>query len=255
MFCKNCGKEIEPGAKFCKECGAPVEAPAQPQAGPEIIPEVKPKKAKKPFYKRWWFWVIVAILVLGSCGQSGSKTNGEETPSAVATKPKEEDTTAVTSKTELKPSETTVPADNSTTGEKNALKKAKNYLSFTAFSRTGLIAQLEYEGFSNAEATYAVDKCGADWKEQAEKKAKSYLQISAFSKKGLVEQLEYEGFTSDEATHGVDNCGADWKDQAAKKAKSYLELSSFSRSSLIDQLVFEGFTTEQAEYGASQNGY
>ena len=45
MFCKNCGKEIEPGAKFCKECGAPFEAPAQPQAWPEIIPEGKPKKS------------------------------------------------------------------------------------------------------------------------------------------------------------------------------------------------------------------
>lgn len=68
MYCKNCGKEISAGAKFCQECGTPVTEPIQPQVGPEIIPEVKSKKAKKPFYKRWWFWVIVVILVLGSCG-------------------------------------------------------------------------------------------------------------------------------------------------------------------------------------------
>ena len=68
MYCKNCGKEISAGAKFCQECGTPVTEPIQPQVGPEIIPEVKQKKAKKPFYKRWWFWVIVAIMILGSCG-------------------------------------------------------------------------------------------------------------------------------------------------------------------------------------------
>ena len=33
-----------------------------------------------------------------------------------------------------------------TTGEQNALDSANRYLSFTAFSRTGLIDQLEYEG-------------------------------------------------------------------------------------------------------------
>ena len=105
MFCKNCGKEIEPGAKFCKECGAPVEAPAQPQAGPEIIPEAKPKKAKKPFYKRWWFWVIVAILVLGSCGKTSTKTSQNAEPTAnsaptVTTKPSETTVAAATSSNE-----------------------------------------------------------------------------------------------------------------------------------------------------------
>ena len=104
-------------------------------------------------------------------------------------------------------------------------------------------------------AKYGVDKCGANWNEQALKKAKSYIKISAFSYKGLIEQLEFEGFTSSEATYGVDRCGANWNEQAAKKAKSYLSISSFSRSGLIEQLEFEGFTTAQAEYGVTANGY
>lgn len=148
----------------------------------------------------------------------------------------------------------TMPVDTATVGEKNALKKAKSYLSFTGFSYTGLIWQLEYEGFTTEEATYAADNCGADWYEQAEKKAKSYLEISAFSQKGLIEQLEYEGFTTSEAAQAVANCGADWYEQAVKKAASYLELSAFSRSGLIDQLVYEGFTNEQAAHGATENG-
>ena len=50
---------------------------------------------------------------------------------------------------------------------KNALKSADSYLRYSAFSHDGLINQLEYEGYSTEEATYAADNCGADWDEQA----------------------------------------------------------------------------------------
>ena len=139
------------------------------------------------------------------------------------------------------------------TGESNALNKANSYLSFSAFSYSGLVEQLEYEGFTHEEAEYGADHCGADWKEQALQKANSYLSFSAFSYSGLIDQLEYEGFTLEEAEYGVDKCGADWKEQAAKKAADYLEFSSFSRNDLIDQLEYEGFTLEEAEYGVSQS--
>ena len=91
-----------------------------------------------------------------------------------------------------------------TRGEENALKKAHSYLDYSAFSYSGLIDQLKYEGYSTSEATYAADHCGADWKEQAVKKAKSYLKYSSFSYDGLVDQLEYEGFTHEQATYGAD---------------------------------------------------
>ena len=142
-----------------------------------------------------------------------------------------------------------------TMGQKNARKKAESYLDFSAFSRESLIEQLEFEGFSNEDAVYAVDNVDVDWNEQALEKAKSYLDFSAFSEEGLIEQLEFEGFTSSEAKYGVYNCGADWNEQAAKKAESYLEFSSFSRDGLIDQLEFEGFTHEQAVYGVEAVGY
>ena len=144
--------------------------------------------------------------------------------------------------------------DTVTTSQSNALKKAKEYLSFMCFSREGLIDQLEYEEFSREDAVYAVDHCGADWNDQALGKAKEYLSFTSFSYSGLIDQLEYEGFTLDQATYGADNCKADWKEQAAKKAKEYLEFMSFSRGDLIDQLIYEGFTREQAEYGADQAG-
>ena len=145
--------------------------------------------------------------------------------------------------------------DGASVGEKNALKKAQSYLNYSAFSRSGLIKQLEYEGFTPEQCKYAVDRCNADWYEQAVKKARSYVNYSAFSRNGLVHQLEYEGFTSGEAEHGADNCGANWFEQAVKKADSYLKYSSFSRTRLIEQLKYEGFTAEQAEYAVNQVGY
>ena len=144
---------------------------------------------------------------------------------------------------------------NASVGERNALKSANSYLRYTAFSAQGLIDQLEFEGYSTEEATYAIEHCGADWNEQAIKKAKSYLSYTSFSKGGLIKQLEFEKFTSSEAEYGADHCDADWNEQAVKKAESYLSLSSFSRDRLIKQLEFDGFTHEQAVYGAEENGY
>ena len=141
-----------------------------------------------------------------------------------------------------------------TISQNNALKEAQSYLRVSAFSREGLIDQLEYEGFSTADATYGVDNSGANWFEQAEKSAKSYLKSSSFSYTGLIKQLEFEKFTSEQARYGVDNCGADWYEQAVKTAASYMRSSSFSHSRLVDQLIFEGFTADQAEYGVTQNG-
>ena len=85
-----------------------------------------------------------------------------------------------------------------------ALAAAKNYLKTMGFSKAGLIDQLEFEGYTAAEATYAVNNCGANWKEQAERVAKNYLKTMAFSKQGLIDQLEYEGFTSEEAAYGAE---------------------------------------------------
>lgn len=94
-----------------------------------------------------------------------------------------------------------------TVSQGNALDQASSYLSYTAFSRTGLIDQLEYEGYTNDDATFAVDHVTVDWMVQAEKKAASYLDYTSFSRSGLIDQLEYEGFTSEQAEHGVDSVG------------------------------------------------
>lgn len=99
----------------------------------------------------------------------------------------------------------TKPAE--TVSQKNAVKKAKSYISFAGFSRDGLVAQLEYDQFSNADAMYGADNSGADWNEQAAKKAKSYMEFSSFSRGSLIAQLEYDKFTPEQAAHGADSVG------------------------------------------------
>ncbi len=93
------------------------------------------------------------------------------------------------------------------TGQKNALKKADQYLDVVPLSYSGLISQLEYEGYSTDEATYAADNCGADWNEQAAKKAAIYLELMSFSREGLIEQLKFDGFTYEQAVYGVESNG------------------------------------------------
>ena len=91
--------------------------------------------------------------------------------------------------------------------QRQAIGTAEDYLDYTAFSRKGLIEQLEYEGFSNADATYAVDSIEVDWQEQAVKMAQNYLDYSTFSRSGLIEQLVYEGFSNDMASYAASQVG------------------------------------------------
>lgn len=66
---------------------------------------------------------------------------------------------------------------------------------------------MEYEGYSTADATGAVDALSPDWNAQAAKAAKNYLEVSPFSRSGLIEQLKYEGYTQEQAVYGVSQAG------------------------------------------------
>lgn len=94
-----------------------------------------------------------------------------------------------------------------TVAQQNAVRKAEEYLNVMPFSKSGLIEQLEFEGFTNEEAVYGVNNVSVDWNEQAVKKAEEYLDIMPFSRSGLIEQLEFEGFTYEQAVYGVEQNG------------------------------------------------
>jgi TM2 domain-containing membrane protein YozV len=87
--------------------------------------------------------------------------------------------------------------------QQNAVGKAQSYVQYQAFSRSGLIKQLEFEGYSTEDATFAVDYIAPDWNAQAAAKAKSYLENQSFSRQGLYDQLVFEDFSDAEANAGL----------------------------------------------------
>ena len=56
ISCKSCGEQIAKGAKSCPHCGA---------------------KNKKPFYKKWWFLLIVIIFAIGIIPTENNDTSDD----------------------------------------------------------------------------------------------------------------------------------------------------------------------------------
>ena len=98
-------------------------------------------------------------------------------------------------------------ANRLTTAQENAKRKAESYLEMSGFSRSGLIGQLQFEGFTANDAKRAIDSMNVNWNTEADQKAKSYVEMSGFSRSGLIEQLQFEGFTSAQAAHGAASVG------------------------------------------------
>ena len=90
-----------------------------------------------------------------------------------------------------------------TSGQENAVRSAEDYISMSGFSRSGLVEQLEFAGYSTKDAAFAGDHLNVDWNEQAARSAEDYVSMSGFSRSGLIEQLEYEGYTRQQAEYGA----------------------------------------------------
>lgn len=95
--------------------------------------------------------------------------------------------------------------DNAPREHRNALNKAKDYLYFSSFSKSGLYEQLIFEEFPEDAAQFAIDNIQVDWDSQALNKAIDYLDFSSFSDQGLYDQLIFEGFSPEQAQYALDN--------------------------------------------------
>jgi hypothetical protein len=176
--------------------------------------------------------VVFAIIGAVSNGGKSPATTAVDTTSAavVATKPAAAPSSSSSSAPAPAPAAVTTttqapppPAPSATTkteapvqltaSQEQAVGAARDYLSFQAFSRKGLIRQLSSNagsGFSTNDATFAVDSLTVNWNEQAAKSAKDYLSFQHFSRSGLIEQLESSagsGFTHAQAVYGVNKAG------------------------------------------------
>ena len=172
-------------------------------------------KPSRPWFKKKRFVIPIALVVaIGIASSMGGNNSSTLDPSADQLQTSQEEATTEIETPEFVPpvevTEEEVVEDNSSS-ETNIQYQARNmaadYLDTMAFSLTGLIEQLEYEGFSNADATYGAKAINADWNEQAALAAEAYLDTMSFSRSGLIEQLIFEGFTPAQAKYGVDAVG------------------------------------------------
>jgi Host cell surface-exposed lipoprotein len=192
-----------------------------PDGSPEWgSPSSPPPQPKPPMWRRPWPVITGAVLVgltglviLG--GTMAPPTDDVQQPQPTVTGPVPDSTwktpaSTVTTTGAVAAPETTEPPVTKpelTMSQEQAIGKAEDYLDTSHFSRTGLIEQLKFEGYSKADATFAVNYIDVNWKEQAAGKAQDYLDTSHFSRSGLIEQLKFEGFTTAEATYGVNEVG------------------------------------------------
>lgn len=63
--CKQCGKEINKKEKICTHCGA--------------------ENKGKPLYKKWWFWLIVAIILISVFSDDDKSTDSDKADKAEVT--------------------------------------------------------------------------------------------------------------------------------------------------------------------------
>lgn len=111
MVCKKCGKELDDKAVVCPGCGIAV-------------------KAKKSLFKKWWFWLIVGIVVIAIATSGGDSESGT-TPQA------DIETPIVYEQVDLK----TMFADL----EANAMKAEANYQD-KYIEVTGTISNFDSDG-------------------------------------------------------------------------------------------------------------
>lgn len=72
--CKNCGNPLPEKATVCPSCGA---------------------KNKKPIYKKWWFWVVIVLIVAGIISNRGNESvSSDNLPSSLVSSGAEKDATS-----------------------------------------------------------------------------------------------------------------------------------------------------------------
>jgi hypothetical protein len=188
------------------------------QGGPETPQSTKADrkaakayaKALRPWYKkkRWWAAGLLLIVIIAAAGTGG----GSDKPAGTASENTSDSQSEKPGAEKPNMAEKPAPEDEPemTSGQENALASAQNYLDLSGFSKAGLIQQLSSpagEGYSKADATFAVNHVDADWNAEAVEAARNYLDISPMSKAALIEQLSSaagDKFTAAQARYAAD---------------------------------------------------
>lgn len=173
----------------------------------------KSGEAKKPIYKRVWFWILV-VVILAAIGAAAGGSGGKDGDGADPAGQNQisADASADGSKGSSEASESQSQAEPEVPREyQSALAKAESYSELMHMSKQGIYDQLvsEYgDQFTPEAAQYAIDNLDADYKANALEKARSYQDTMDMSPAAIHDQLtsEYgEKFTEEEADYAIEN--------------------------------------------------
>ncbi len=76
--CSMCGAELQEGTNFCPICGASITGQILPESNLVVttqneFTERSRGTRKKPIFRRWWFWILVLVLIGSVVSRQGSQ--------------------------------------------------------------------------------------------------------------------------------------------------------------------------------------
>lgn len=202
MYCRKCGAPLDDDALFCSKCGQKTL-----EAKQAVVKNVGQTNKKAQRLIGIALCTVLAIVVLGSIGESTSKISGYNSTSVKS---------SYSSSSKSNYSAYSTPSTTPNTGVsqeyQNALTKGLSYAKNLHMSKKGVYDQLTSsygEGFSADAAQYAIDNMtGVDWNANALAKAQEYYTGMSMSKSAVYDQLtsEYgEQFTASQAQYAIDH--------------------------------------------------
>lgn len=206
MKCNQCGTDFE--GKFCPNCGAPNPSEANgaqaQQATPVYTQPVMQQpiqQPKKPIYKKWWFWVIIAVVVIAivaNLGGNGDKSPTKDTGSGTSS-------TAVISEDTSDASSTLSESNTSTTSSKAAESSKPAESSKAETSSTQTVSK--YEQIYNEYAQKIKDAAPTS----------SITELAEISNEGVSKMAEYMY-----SAKGTDGQYATYEEWAGKLMDVYM---------------------------------
>lgn len=110
-----------------------------------------------------------------------------------------------------------------------------------------------YDGFTDAEADYALQNANIDWKKHAVEQVTSYIGGSHIIPSSVTWYFSGK-YTDAEIQYAMNNCGVDWNNAAAKRAGTLVSDKIITKPQVVEALLSEGFTKLQSEYGINNGG-
>lgn len=217
------------------------------------------KNAGTPFYKKWWFWLIIAALLAAmvfAILNFGKIDGGKEESAAEATG------SAVT--TIVEPSYQTIEARNVIPPEDTEVRKGSNG-KWALYDGNQIVTT--YNGIaSNENGTWYINNGFVDFNYTGYLKVNGTTYMVNKGRVDISKPIEVAGSTvagADATTSeaqkpntdaGINSSGTQSQQDALAIAVDYINQMAFSREWLIAQIETEGYNNEDATWAADHCG-